>query len=120
MLRRAMGSRPSPTMALAMGASPRPKIASRKLVCRSSSACMAVSVGKSGVGDFIGGPRLADENAEIGNVAVPLDEGRHRSEEAQGFAIERPDRAADGCAMVVDENGRAVGVVGGVAGEMDF
>ena len=63
---------------------------------------------------------LAEQHVERGKVRVPLDRRRHGAEALERLHVQPPDRVRDRTAVVVDEDGVAVGIVDGVTGEVDL
>src|SRR5207247_1498629 len=119
MASRARGSSPSPAMwarTVSLSSARRPSLKTR---CRSCSASMTIS--SSGrLEQAIGCARLGKQDRQLGNVGVPFDERGHGAEPLQGLAIERPDRGRHARAVIIDQDGLAVGVVARMAGDMNL
>src|SRR6266852_5465221 len=119
MASRARGSSPSPAMwarTVSLSSARRPSLKTR---CRSCSASMTTSR-SGGLEQAIGGASLGKQDRQLGNVRVPFDERRHGAEPVQGLAIERPDLGRHARAVIIDQDGLAVGVILRMAGDMDL
>src|SRR6266404_399792 len=117
MASRACGLSPSPATWARMVSSSSTRRPSLKRRCRSCSASMTIS--SSGrLEQALGGASLGKQDWQLGNVRVPFDERGHGAEPLQGLAIERPDRGRHARAVIIDQDGLAVGVIARMAGEM--
>src|SRR5512143_3251127 len=110
MAKRASGERPFATM---KGSAP-PSAGSNSPP--TNAACSSRSEGMALLRHTFGDRGLLQQHREGGNVSVPFDEGRNRSEALDRLAVEIPHGGRYALAMGVDE--QAVEPV--VAGEMDL
>src|SRR5881296_548216 len=116
---RAAGSSPSPWIWPAIASSGPPRSAAAK--SRSSSRGDDTALSALGRSQETLGPcRLVEEHGELGEIRIPLDQGRYRSEPCERSAIEIPYRLRDRRAVIVDQDRPAVGVVRRVAGQMNL
>src|SRR5882724_697622 len=117
MASRARGSSPSPATWARTVSSSSARRPSLKRRCRSRSAGMTTS--SSGrLEQAIGGASLSKQDRQLRNVRIPFNERGHGAEPLQGLAIERPDRRRHARAVIIDQDGLAVGVIARMAGEM--
>src|ERR1044071_4661139 len=61
---------------------------------------------------------LLEEHGKRRQIGVPFDQGRPRAEACHGLGEQRPHALADTAAVIVDQDGLAVGIVHGVAREV--
>src|SRR2546428_9543505 len=86
---RAAGSSPSPWIWPAMASSGPPRIAVAK--SRSSSRDDDTALSALGPSQETLGPRrLVEEHGELGEIRIPLDQGRHRPEPCERSATKIP------------------------------
>src|SRR5207245_2630212 len=100
-----------------MASSGPPRIA----VAKSRSSSRGDDTALSALGpsqETLGPRRLVEEHGELGEIRIPLDQGRHRPEPCERSAIEIPYRLRDTRAVIVDQDRPAVGVVRRVAGPL--
>src|SRR5688572_214508 len=64
--------------------------------------------------------RLLEQHRERRYVGVPLHKRRHGAVPLYGALVQRPDLLADARAMIVDQERLAIGLVDGVAGQMNL
>src|SRR5882672_12221819 len=116
---RARGSSPSPSICwMTASSSPASRLA-LKSVWSSRSAGMIVAA-RGRLHQTIGDPGLVEQHGQRGDIRVPLDQRGNGAESIESPLIELPHRRGHGRAMVIDEDGPAVRVVLGMAGEMDL
>src|SRR5712692_4376122 len=63
---------------------------------------------------------LLEQDGQRRDLEIPLDEGGTRARARERMVVERPYLRSDPRAMVVDEDGDAVGVVDAVPGHMEL
>src|SRR5438094_2715387 len=107
---RAAGSSPSPWTSALIAPSGPPRSAAAKSRSSSRGDDMVLSaLGRSQ--ETLGPRRLVEEHGELGEIRIPLDQGRHRPEARERSAIEIPYWLRDTRAVIVDQDHPAVGVV---------
>src|SRR5712691_13479776 len=63
---------------------------------------------------------FATQYSQFWDVRVPLDQRGHRAKAGQRVGVKGPDRVGDWCAMVIDQDRLAIGVMHRVPREVDF
>src|SRR6185503_17047392 len=95
-----------------------PNIARRKAAWSSRNAGIALLLGT--LHKTLSCASFSAQHSQFRDMRVPLDQGGHRAKVSQGVAVEGPNRIADWCAMIINQDRLAVGVIHRVPGEMDF